>query len=1029
MPKLSFVLRLLLAGAVTTAVLLPEAAMAQPAAVFEGTGLLELVSATGVVGDGATPADLYILALNADGSPMAGLSVKATVSTGAASALTDAGGGLYKLTYTPPKVDAKVSATLTLKGKLGKESINKSFAFTVSPPRSHTIAAAANPPRMTLGQDRTATLSFTVAGGDRASLSTVELAISASSGTVENLTNLGGGQFTALYTAPAVNYPHVAQITIADKADPSRSFGVVGIPLSGKVEFPVTVPPNNRVVIKIGDQQFGPIQADAQGRARVPILVPPGATVAEKISIASDGKTASEPLDLKVPEGKRITLIPSANALPSDARLSVPVHAYVVTPDGKPDVAAQVVFSTSAGVVSAAKHVGNGVYAGAFQPPNGASAAQATLTASLSDRPSGQTASMPVNLVSARATSVALTAEPTVLAAAADGFKLFAKVSGPDGAGLGARNLTFGASGAKLNGAVKDLKNGDYQAVFSTTAKGPVEISAMASASPTGNPLSKVLVLPSRSRLTNDGLSSSMVTVATVDEYGYPVPNIAVSLKMLAGDGTLPATATTNAEGIAQLYYTAGRKSGHVAIEAAAGTSVGSASILQAPDGVALPAVPVSGPAAEVALIREWDKALAEIRIEREGQTGAVIAPIVPTAVGGARASRAAMTSDPASVSAGGSVKLRINLADDAGRGVGGQQLDFLTSAGTVGTVTEVGGGVYEATLTVPSNAAGDVKVSVATSDGSVSSFMKVPVGGADSAWSTASPFTTTQTVDPYATPVATTPAPVAVTPAPVTPAPVTPAAVAAPITTTTTTVTQEPNERPWLRAQAGFTYAWYTYNQQPKSQRTVLFPEELQLSSGSQGASVQARAFLPMFKYVGAEASFRGTTYSLDPVPLCAALENECKDAALVYDTVLSTRAVAIGRYPFDVGTNTFHVGARVGWGNSDVQTYTVKEGQEILLTQLALNSLVVGAELGAEIGPALFLTTSFNEQLAGGSTPFNTEFDVEIGYAFLPFLYASLGYDLSLRSISVENSDGDPVGAIEDSFHGGTLSIGVQL
>ena len=1029
MSKLSFVLRLLLAGAVTTVVLSPESAIAQPAAVFEGNGLIEMISATGIVGDGASTAELYVLALNADGSPMSGLSLKASVSTGAVTALSDAGGGLYKLTYTPPNVDARVSAVLTLKGKVGKESVTKAFNFTVSPPRTHAIVATANPPRMTLGQDRTANLSFTLSGGDRAALSGVELAISASSGTIENVTNLGGGQFAALYTAPGVNYPHVAQITIADKRDPSRSFGVLGIPLSGKVEFPVTVQPNNRVVIKIGDQQFGPIQADAQGRARVPILVPPGAAVAEKISISADGKSASEPLDLKVPEGKRITLVPTAAALPSDARLGVPVHAYVVAPDGKPDVAAQVVFSTTAGVVSAAKHVGNGVYAASFQPPNGASSAQATLTASLSDRPSGQTASAPISLVSARATNVALTSEPTVLAAAADGFRIFAKVTGPDGAGLGSRNLTFGASGAKVNGAVKDLKNGDYQAVFTTTSKGPVALTAMASAPVTGNPLSTVLVLPSRARLSNDGLSSSMITVATVDEFGYPVPNVAITLRLTAGDGTLPATATSNAEGVAQVYYTAGRRAGHVAIEATAGDALGAASMVQAPDGLALPTMPASGPKSHVALVNEWDRSLAEMRIEREGQTGAVIAPVVPSANGGARPARAALASDPATVSAGGSVKLRINISDEGGRGVGGQELEFLTSAGTVGAVTEVGGGVYEAMLSVPGNAAGDVKVSVATRDGSVSSFMRVPVGGAESAWTTTSPFTTTETVDPYAMPApSTTPTPTPVaTPAPV--APPVPLTPPKPVATTTTSVTQTPNDRPWLRARAGFSYAWYTYNQQPKSDHTVLFPEELQLSSGSQGGHGQARVFLPFFKYLGAEVDFRGTVYTLDPVPLCAALDNECKDASLVSDTVLATRIVGIGRYAFDVGGNSFHVGARAGWGNSDVQTYTVKEGQEIILDQLALNSLVLGAELGAEVGPSLFFVTTFNEHLAGATAPYNTEFAAEVGYAFLPFLYGSLSYDLSIRSIGIENTDGEPVGAIEDSFHGGTISLGLQL
>ena len=405
MRSLPLIVQLVAFGVVTEVLAAPSVAWAQPAAVFEGTGLVDLVSPTGIVGDGVTTADLYVLALGASGAPLTGLALKPSVTTGAVSAMTDAGGGLWKITYTPPKADARVSATLTLKGKIGKDTFQKSFDFTVSAPRGHQLAAAANPPKMILGSDRTANLSFNLAGGDRQNLAGVELAFLASSGTVENVTNLGGGQFSALYTAPSVNYPHVAIVTVVDRRDPGRSFGAVAIPLWGKVDFPVNAAPNSSVIIKIGDQQFGPVPADAQGRARVPLMVPPGAQLAEKISVVAGGQSTSEALDLKVPEGKRIALMPLPTGIPSDARLSLPVHLYVATPDGKPDSAAQVVFSTTAGAVSAAKHLGNGVYEGLFTPPNGGGAAQATLTASLSDRPQAQTTSAPINLVGTRPAS------------------------------------------------------------------------------------------------------------------------------------------------------------------------------------------------------------------------------------------------------------------------------------------------------------------------------------------------------------------------------------------------------------------------------------------------------------------------------------------------------------------------------------------------------------------------------------------------------------------------------------------------
>jgi hypothetical protein len=372
-------------------------------------------------------------------------------------------------------------------------------------------------------------------------------------------------------------------------------------------------------------------------------------------------------------------------------------------------------------------------------------------------------------------------------------------------------------------------------------------------------------------------------------------------------------------------------------------------------------------------------------------------------------------------VSAGGTVKLKVNLTDEAGRGVGGQKLDFLVSSGTVGTVTDLGGGQYEASFTVPTGTTGDVKVSVATQDGTASSFMRVPVGGADSMWLTASPFTTTESTDPYATPAAK-PAP-APAPAPK------PAPAPAPPPAPKPTPAQPAGEHPWLRVRGGFEMAWYDYDQLPLAKETVLFPKELKVSSLSYGGHVQGRAFLPMFKYVGLEADFRGTTYSLNPVPLCAALESECPNEPLVSDTVLATRVVGIGRYAWDSGANQFGVGGRVGWGVSDVQIFTVKGGQEITLDQIYINSLAVGAEFTADVGKSLFFVGSFTEHLAGGGAPYNTEAQLEVGYAFLPFLYGSLSYDLSMRAIEIENRDGNKVGQITDSLHGGALSLGLQL
>ena len=1028
--------RLALGGLFVGAVALaPQAAWAQAAPVFDGGALIELVPPTGIVGDGAGAADLFLLALNADGTPITGLKGKPSASGGVAGDLTEVGGGLYRFAYTAPRAETLTTVTLSLKGKAGaaKEAFSKSWSFPVSPPRSQKLTVATNPPQLVLGQDTTASVAFNLAGGDRQSLTGVQLSVRPSTGTVDNLISLGGGQFTALYTAPTVRYPHVALLTAVDRRDPSRAYAGLAVPLVGKADYPVTVAPNARVILKVAGRDFGPIPADAMGRAVVPIIVPPGTKSATSVQIAADGKVTETTIDLQIPEARRVALFPTAAAFPSDARVAVPVRAFVVTPDGKPDDSAQVVFTATAGVVSPAKNEGGGIYVATYTPPNGNASTQATIAVNLADKPSVQADSLLVNLVPARPTKVTLAPEPASLPTGADGFKIFAKVAGPDGTGLGGRTVNLVASGARLKDAVKDLRNGDYQATFATTGNTSVDVSATVSATPTGNPLARVLLLPSRERLAGDGASNAMLTVATVDEFGYPVPNQEVTLRVTQGDGTLPATTTTNADGISQVFYTAGRRNGIVNVSATAGDLAASASLVQAPLTLNVPDLPVSGPKDVAAVAGEWQTSLASVRLVREGGSVAVAAvPAVVASTAVLAPSKIGLTSDPASVSAGGTVILKVVVTDANGRGVGGQQLDFLTSAGTLSGVTDLGGGTYQAMLAVPVGTAGEVKVSAATRDGSVSAFMRVPIGGADAAWGAASPFSPTAT-SPFA-PTATAPAPT--TPVPTNTAPVmgTPPATTGAATSTTTVVKSPPaasGDRPWLRVRAGYSYTGYGYNQAVGPRATVLFPSDIELNAGANGFQAAARAWIPGLPYVGIDAEIHAGRYTIDPAPLCAKLGRPCADAEEVGDWLVESRILAAGRYPFDVGASQFWIGGRVGWSQSDVQAYKVVNNK-IELDQLPISSLALGPELGVEIGQHVFLHTYFLESLAGGTSPFNTQFGVDGGYAFgtgAVAPYVSAAYDFSVRKLDVLNSGGEQVGELQDSQHAVTVSVGVQL
>ena len=89
--------------------------------------------------------------------------------------------------------------------------------------------------------------------------------------------------------------------------------------------------------------------------------------------------------------------------------------------------------------------------------------------------------------------------------------------------GVGERDNLWDAEGTAkpknlcLDHKVKDLRNGDYQALFTTTGKTAVDITASVAAPVTGNPLRHVLLVPATTRVKNDGTSAVGVTVVTVD--------------------------------------------------------------------------------------------------------------------------------------------------------------------------------------------------------------------------------------------------------------------------------------------------------------------------------------------------------------------------------------------------------------------------------------------------------------------------------------------------------------------------------
>ena len=1042
--------------ALTLPVAAPLLLAAPPAhaqqAVFADT-LVELVSPGEVIGDGVTAVTLNFVLLDATGAPVQGATLKATAASGKVGGVVAVSPGVYKVSWTPSKVDASKGVDIFLKGKtLDKKAIDKRWSVSVRPSLAQQVTATSNPNQIVLGQDGSATLNFTLSGGPTQPLAGAELDVRTTAGTIANITHLGGGQFTALYTPPAQPYPQLAVITMADRRDPARTYGALAVPLVGKASFPVQSKPNARVILKVGEREFGPIQADASGRASVPIVVTPGLDTGTLVSIVGEQRT-EEPLPLKIPASPRLLMLPTPKAVPADPSVSVPVRVYVATATGSADSAAQVTFTASAGTMSPSRHEGNGIYVASWTPPSANPPASVTITANLADPRGAQSNALSLNLVGQRPATVQLTAEPQTLAADGTSLRVLAKVKGPEGQALTKRNVVLIADGAQLQGPIKELGNGDYQGLFTTTGTGPVDVMATVTAPASGNPLRQVLAFPSRERVPNDGVSGAMVTVLTLDEYGYPVAGQAVKVAVATGDGKVPAQVTTNEAGIGQIYYTAGRAAGMVSLQLTAGDHLGATTLLQAPAGVAEGiALPRSGSDTTLKLSDAWRSIVTSTRVERQGAASLPVAAAVGTAVASAptsawggpatpgRAARVVITSNPPNATPGSLLELEILVQDGSGLGVDGQTLDFLTSAGTLSPVQSLGQGRYRTSIIVPNNGMQELKISAATADGAASGFIRVPFaagaapvwGAPDQAWggapATAAPATAPATAAPPATAPSNNPS----------------SSLAAAMTTgttsgsTTTTRTRTPpsdDDHPWLRMQAGYAGGLYSYSQSPSETGSPLYQSTISFGSlataaGSTaaptaGLNVQGRAWIPGMRWLGVDVGLRSTYYSVQ-IPAAS---------ALIPDWVTQIHGTVVPRYRFDAGSAQLHVGGRVGFSASDFMVYQQPPGTNTLeYGPIFVPSLDLGAEFGAEVG-SIFTAVHGQVGLANGSDPYATHLGLDLGWAFSEHLFAQGAFGLQSREISVwldptnETKAKQEVGTLADKAVEFSLGVGYQL
>lgn len=1010
-----------------------SAPLAAPAADLGPTGFVGLLPVAELEGGAST--ELYVVALDPDGTPVTGATLKTVRTAGLAKTWTEVGGGVYKIAFSAPVVLTPSALPITVRGKSPRSGAKLTLDTPVELiPARPAATIASNLDAMLLGRDPEATLTVT-------GTSSAGIKVRTSAGTVASIDVLPAGGAAARFDPPKLNYPHSAIVTFADAADPFGRGGFVVVKLNGNAEYPVKAPPGASVSLDVAGRTFGPVVADASGKARVPVEVPPGVFTATQIDVVN-GQESRSSLDLRIPETRRIELFPLPGELPAGPDTVIQVKLAVVTPAGAPDVAATPVFEPSGGATGPVTPLGGGVYAVDWRLPDAAGAA--SIKATLGSET--QTDAVEVNLVPRRPAKIELTSTVGAVDAAGQPFEVVAKLSDAAGGPIVGAAPTLAVTGADKTAGPVDRGNGDYGFTVDPPDEGDadVQLEVAVTGGATRNPVAHLAVAPARTQLPNDGTSATEVTVMATDAAGAPVEGAAVTLDV-RGVGHFGASntiaLTTGPDGTAHATYTVGASLGVVGLHAVSGPASGVGALLLLPADVPAVALPTGAAMAG---------APAQLTVPRGGADagGAAVASAWTTGPS------IRLTSAATSAAPGATITVVASALDAAGAVDKGLVVALTTvGAATIGAGTVGEDGAVSFPVTFAADAAGPIEL-VATA--------------APPAPPAPAPAPAPQPAPPEGTPAPASGTPEAATPAPE------PAAAPAPVMRQVLTVVVERPEDPWAGGSVAATpapmpvaaapvpvavndvprpppnepkeagdYRWfrgrlsgigstYRYAQVPSASPGPLLTAALRVGGPDGGSAatpvggeVDLRAWGDAIDapYLGLHARARFASYGI----ASTAFDGVARDVLNNVDVEFA------GRLPFDLltGGDRYWVGAKLGFAYSDFLLFTgcLDQGCVVAYEPIGVAGLGFGPEFGVELD-AFHLIGGYTVGLASGSEPYSNAFDVEAGYEVVERVYVDLGVGVTSRTVVLQGADsGLARGQLTDSQMMAKLGVGFAL
>jgi len=552
-----------------------------------------------------------------------------SVDAGRLTEWTQLSPGVFTCIYTPPENSQVRAVKLRVKVKVDTKSAEKDFQLTLQPSGDARIAFEANPAELVLARDPSSALTFTVTGSDGGPLDGLDLAVSASVGTVQDVQGIGGGRYRALYLPPAGRIaPEVALLSVVDRDHPERAVGFFALPLVGNISWQVNAGMAGvNVTMDVGRQRFGPFPTDAAGNATVPILVPPGVSIATATVMMPDGTAmAPQAIDLMVPAFKRLGVAATPPYMPGDGVAQIPIFAYVMDGTGGPDATAEPQVAADQGQVSEMRSLGNGLYSAMYTAPLVMGTTPVTVTVGLPGS-AQDVATVAFEVVPPLPASLAFGSNPPSVASGNATVALSGAVTALPGGSTDHVFASFYGNSGAVTG-VSSQGGGTFSGTYVGNFDRRTGLMAMADVPALQKSAHTVIAWSADDQvLTNQ---TTTIVAMAVDRYGLPVQGVTLTASVLEGGGEIGGGGTTDGFGKAVFTFTAAPLAGLslVQIEGAGAGFV--CPLWQTPATVAGFGFPIGGGETQAGALGRWAPLVQRLALGGEVMAAVGLAPVTP---------------------------------------------------------------------------------------------------------------------------------------------------------------------------------------------------------------------------------------------------------------------------------------------------------------------------------------------------------------------------------------------------------------